>query len=516
MTSREHRSRAPLWSLALCALLPWIAPSCSEGAPAPERAHPPIILIIVDTLRAEVFQDESGQPRTRELAQLAEDGVSFPHAFSHAALTLPSHTALLSSRVPRSTGVVLNGQQVPEDLPFLQEHLRAAGYQSGAVASLSVLHGGQLGGGIERGFDRFERVPHGMRNADETLEQVRSVLADFDRERPFFLLAHFADPHEPYCAHGELSRTASVSWNGDELESVELSELRFVQRTVAVREGKNELRIASEHPLMVRRARLRGAPALDLPSGVSSLPAVIDSGQFVARTDAAAEREALLELWLCDVPESAEKRARYLREVAYVDGRIGEFLEQLRAEGLYDESLIVFTSDHGEALGERGLWGHGGTVFDSMLHVPLMIKPPRSWEGRAELAAQRERQVRHIDVVPTLLEILDLSAFDAQQGHSLLSPGPNLLEACAIPPQSPHRLHCLRDEEYKLIYDVTEGAFSMYAHGVDREESNDVYAEQGAQRPEWERMLLDIGSRAVDAPTEFGAETAELLDALGY
>ena len=115
-----------------------------------------------------------------------------------------------------------------------------------------------------------------------------------------------------------------------------------------------------------------------------------------------ASREFEVKLWLADYPLLEDVPRRYFREVEYVDRYLGELLRTLKSADLYDSSLIVFTSDHGEALGERGWAGHVETLFDELVHVPLIVKPPRGYPDGDDLRERVRSLVRHVDVVPTV------------------------------------------------------------------------------------------------------------------
>jgi arylsulfatase A-like enzyme len=132
-----------------------------------------------------------------------------------------------------------------------------------------------------------------------------------------------------------------------------------------------------------------------------SLPAeMYDPGTFMAEDLGGDPREV------------AHLRALYDGEVAYADGELGRLLAMLRYFDLYDDSLIVLLSDHGEEFGEHGGFSHGRTVYEELLRVPLIVKYPRSrWAGRVV-----SRRVSTVDLVPTILQTAGIdfapAAFD--------------------------------------------------------------------------------------------------------
>jgi arylsulfatase A-like enzyme len=128
---------------------------------------------------------------------------------------------------------------------------------------------------------------------------------------------------------------------------------------------------------------------------------------------------ALLDLVKRGAPPRSDEDVRameslYDAEIAYTDGEVGRFLEELRKRGLYERSLIVLTADHGETFYEHGHWQHSRTLYDELLHVPLIVKfPGGEPKGRASSIAS------HIDILPTVLAGLGLAERDDLRGVDL-------------------------------------------------------------------------------------------------
>jgi arylsulfatase A-like enzyme len=120
---------------------------------AGQRPH--VILIVIDTLRADVLLAGRNLVATPNIDALAAEGTVFPQAFTHAPMTLPAHTSLFSSRLPCETGVFNNGMVVRQDLPLLAERFEASGYDTRAVISLATLTP-LKDGGLDRGFQDFD------------------------------------------------------------------------------------------------------------------------------------------------------------------------------------------------------------------------------------------------------------------------------------------------------------------------------------------------------------------------
>jgi arylsulfatase A-like enzyme len=488
-----------------------------------------LLLVVVDTLRADhgAGTGESSAAiaavATPTLDALAAEGVRFPLAFSHAPMTLPSHVALFSSRLPHQTGVLNNCQPLPRGLPLLAEHLRDAGYQTHAVTSLGTV--APLGDSmvdLSRGFDTFRSAGWGFISpAEDVNSRLDAVIESLEEDAPFFLFAHFSDPHEPYNQRdGELEE-AEVLLDGQPIDTVSSSVMTVWEKRLWMSPGTHRLELRGDHELRLRRLeierdhkRLRGA----FVEGQLKIP----SSNLAVEFEVPGADDGLVNVsfWLTDHARRAEVAPRYASEVRHVDAEIEALLDALRARGLYDDTLVVVTSDHGESLGERRFIGHVRALYDELIHVPLVLRLPAGHTGGEALARATGRVVGLVDVVPTVLELLDLPPLAGQRGQSLLHAErrPFVL-AETHPPEAPRQLVCLRDADWKLIYDVDEERFELYDLGADPGETRDVYATHGDVRAHWRALLRACAERAGTVASEaapLSSESTEMLGLLGY
>ena len=158
---------------------------------------------------------------------------------------------------------------------------------------------------------------------------------------------------------------------------------------------------------------------------------------LINRTQQPATAE--VELYLTEILSTEEVRARYAREVEAVDESVGELLDFLEAEGLLEKTLIVLTSDHGEGLGQHGVTGHIEQVYDSMIHVPLILWRP----GLVPEGKEIEQSVALVDLYPTLFDLLDISWSHPLRGESLFdlihgkpSEGSRVIYSETYPPEA--------------------------------------------------------------------------------
>lgn len=319
--------------LALVWPLARFGPAVAPSAQAPVGA-PDVVVVTLDTTRADrtsPWGHELGH--TPNLAKLAEGGVLFEAAFAPIAVTGPSHTSLWSGQGTWSHGVLLNGVPVPGDLPLLAERMRAEGWEGAAFVSAYVL---EQKVGLDRGFSVY----------DDDLTQ-RGGLDTLLPARLWATLGRWRDPDLVLERRGDHTVDRALAW-------------------------------------LERRDRSRPALVwvhLFDPHGPYTPPEGFASGLYTggpqAPTPGAAapwvQLPAYLRASLEGVTNPDWVKAQYDGEIHFADAQLGRLLEALETEGR--PTLVVVAGDHGESLGEHGVWfNHGDDLFDASLHVPLLMR----------------------------------------------------------------------------------------------------------------------------------------------
>jgi arylsulfatase A-like enzyme len=210
--------------------------------------------------------------------------------------------------------------------------------------------------------------------------------------------------------------------------------------------------------------------------------------------------------------------ALYDGQLTWVDRRIGELFDGLRRLGLYDASWIVLTSDHGEGFMEHGFISHSSVPYEELVRVPLLVKLPRGEHGGARVA----RQVRIVDVMPTLLEATGAAAAAALDGASLLPLIRGDAERSAAFPELAitewKDSVAVRSEALKLIR-LPDGRAALYDLAADPGERTDVLGARAAEAAPLvraaEAVLAARGTQARPRVV-LGADEIEELRALGY
>lgn len=364
MKSGGRTARNPAESpLALIALVGLSAigtlASCGSS-PTPEEARPNVLLLTVDTLRADHLGVYGfSLPTSPHIDSLAGEGVVFDRAIAASASTAPAHASIMTSRYTRqhSIGYDNGGTKLVNDRT-LAEHFSAAGYRTGAFVGNIML---QPRTGFDRGFDLFDgelvdsepnRELIYERIAALTTERALAWLAQ-PSDRPVFLWVHYQDPHGPY------------------------------------------------RPPEIPADRLRVEPT----AGEQSLPPLYgDTGQggipayqIIEGLDRPSQYESL-----------------YAEEILYTDAWLGRLLEAFTNRAPGRESIVLLTADHGESLGENNYWfSHGHTTLPPLARVPFILRAPGLSPGRSD------RLVSHVDVLPTLLGLAGLPSDPTARGIAL-------------------------------------------------------------------------------------------------
>lgn len=358
---------------------------------------PNILFIQVDQ-QAASFLGAYGNTvaKTPNLDALAARSVVFDSAYTNYALCAPSRFSMLSGRLASEVGAYDNGAEFPSAIPTYAHYLKASGYHTSLTGKMHFVGADQLHGFDERltidiypasfqwtGDWNEEIQPHSndarsftlsgpvARNVqmdydEEVLHRARRKLfdlargADIDDGQPWHMTVSFTHPHDPYqCSHEHWSR-----YEDDEIDMPAvglLENLDPFSRRLRKEYGLSNIEITDEQ---IRRAR-----------------------------------------------------HGYYGSVSYVDDLVGGVLQTLRETGLEENTVVVFSTDHGDMMGERGLW-YKRTFFEGSSRVPLMVSWPQRFEpGR--VAANTSL----VDLLPTFLELAGsgVEPVDAMAGTSLVA-----------------------------------------------------------------------------------------------
>ena len=365
----------------------------------PDR-RPSILLVMFDQMSAQSLPCY-GHPLVQapHLQALADRGVVFENAYCNSPLCSPSRSSMIAGQLPSRIGAYDNAAELPSSVPTFAHYLRVLGYRTCLSGKMDFAGADQLHGYEERlttdltpadfgwtpEWDRPEQVQwwfhdlagvvdagpydHSLAMAydEEACAQAIRWLHDTARgtdQRPFLLTVSFMHPHDPYLAHREF-------WARYDDEAIDLPEVPCI------------------------------APEARDPHS-RRLYAMYDRDEY-----------AITELRI--------RRARrgYYGMIGYIDAALGRILAALDELGLCDDTVVIATSDHGDMLGERGLW-YKMAFFERAVRVPLIVCAPRLFRQRRVTEC-----VSLVDLLPTLLEIAG--------GHGEVAPAAPIDGASLLP-----------------------------------------------------------------------------------
>ncbi len=446
----------------LAVAVPLVATTCHRGN---DRTAPHIFLVTSDALRFDHLSINGyGRATSPHIDRFCGESWHFTNAVTVVPKTGPSFATLFSGRHPEEHGVRSNFDGVPEALPLLAERLRSLGYATAAFVGNPVLRAAT---GFTRGFDHYVifdgKHQDGVRSVNEAFFAWARARA---WDRPAFVWLHYMDPHGPYAPPAPLVQP----FLDDELAR-----------------SDERLPPAPPDPPGGNRNKVRGA----IPE---------------------------YQLW-GDERRVASYVARYDGEIRYMDAAFGEFLAFAAARGLLADGAVVFTSDHGESLGEDGFYfEHGWFAHEPALKVPLAIKPPGRAERRIVTA-----QASNLDLFPTLLALAGSTDEGGGDGSNLLAPlaerPPLLIANADLYPES---YRGLRSERWKYLVRTGDGAEWLFDLERDPHETRNLAESEANRLAELRRLLVQTEERLRAAAVPRSAarpddpETLNRLRSLGY
>ena len=367
--------------------------------------RPNILLISTDQQRYDMI-GAAGNPAvsTPHLDRLAAQGALFENCYVQNPVCSPSRASLMTGTYVSTHGLYENGVDIAPDTRVFSKDLDEAGYDCGLVGKFhlhSCFHGrteprlddgfrvfrwahDPYPGSSENAYHRwlrarrpdlyeralterglFDTMPtefHYSRwIAEETISFLRT---DRRTEQPFFFVTNFFDPHHGFGAPEEYVRR---------YDDVELP-------PVNTRDGE-----LADKPDIQQRTSLHGG---------GGMPSYAD----------------------LDAQQLDELRRAYYAMVSLVDDEVGRILAVLEEEGLAEDTIVVFTSDHGELLGDHQLLRKGPFLYDCSVKVPLIVR----WPGVIDPGTRHDELVQWVDLAPTFLEAAGIERPRSYQGESLL------------------------------------------------------------------------------------------------
>ncbi|GMW02888.1 MAG: hypothetical protein AMXMBFR84_40240 [Candidatus Hydrogenedentota bacterium] len=452
------------------------SPPIQGETPGPKH----VFLIVVDTLRGDVpSYTGSSAVQTPHMDALAADSVVFTDAISPAPWTLPAITSLFSGVSPLVHHTIKRFSTVPNELTLIAERMRDAGYNTAAVGKNPVLG---LHSNIQQGIARYE---------------------------------WFSDSSGGG-SWGWLLRSSLSRQGTGEFSTTSLVDVA-IERTAGFKDVPTFLwlHIFDPHlPYHPPAQFVNGQPPADsLTKDVLSIDDLhrIRMGIYVPTSK---EQQWIREL--------------YNAEVRYVDQELGRFIDHLKSQGIYDDALIIMTSDHGEEFWEHSGFEHGHTLYNELLHVPLLVKLPGKSTAKTIV-----HPVTTMAIAATIADIAalgtDPSEFDAASLRPLWEEGPTPL----APIYSTGLLYYFDGESLvfdgmKYVLTFVDGQKKLFDRAADPGEKIDVSNDQHEKSAAAAVIIDEKRRRADDKRNGMGLplvpgtsqplspEAQKALESIGY
>jgi arylsulfatase A-like enzyme len=469
-------TQSKTWALALTVLA--LTTACSDG---PER--PNVLLITLDTTRPDHMSVYGGDAKVPALERIVAEGVRFDRCVSTAGITPMSHASILSGLNNYNHGLRVfhsdrAGFRLPDEITTLPEQLKANGYQTAAtVSSYPVSEFYRL----NQGFDMFSTG--GVTSGELDLSHQQKHDTSFDQ-------GGITSTQR----RGDLTVDEALGW---------------------LDEAAGEPWMLWVHMFDVHDTSVVPPQAFSAKRGVQYPP----EGTHIKGDMGHVWRDRM-----------------YDPELEWMDLQIQRIIDQLEAQGEWDNTIVVVTADHGQGLLdglERHGWGKHRLLYDWSIKVPLLIRAPGMPAGK-----QVSEQVRTIDVVPTVLELLDLGSSSDLDGSSLsglwngkseaqariaYADALNLLDDHSpkernLPPNQYDNLFAACDKDWKYVWHQTKPEHSeLYHLATDPGETENLYAEDHPEAQRLHAWLAERKPERVQAPGASGdGPSASALGALGY
>jgi arylsulfatase A-like enzyme len=309
-----------------------------------------VILVVLDAAASKHFSTYGYFRKTTPVTdQLAKEGVQFDSAYTQAVYTLASTASLMTGLFPFHHGVLYLTGKLPQDSVTMAKIFQRSGYKTGTF----IANGNASSTfGLTQGFGEVAEVFREKRYTGWGQDVTNRFTGWLEKNQgvPFFAYLHYREPHAPFRPPRE--------WIG-----------KFVDPDY------------------------HGAVGVSMITAkTTDIRQKINTGEIEASKE---DRDFIVAL--------------YDANLAYGDSQVGQVVKKVKELGIYDNTIIIVTSDHGEAFWEHGYSGHNVQLYQESIHIPLVIKLAHSGTLPSVLPRKINPIVRTIDLFPTLVDLLSFS-----------------------------------------------------------------------------------------------------------
>lgn len=446
---------------------------CSEKPFAKNKEKFNVIFIVVDALRADHLSCYGYFRNTSpNIDRLAKEGVLFKNAFSQGSETLVSIPAMFTSLYPGVNGTFQLKDYLSDKFITLPEILRKNGYES-------VLFGGYELDTLSNFNSRFDKYKLLATEAiHKTVSSVNEkVLAWLSQKhtKPFFLFAHYDYPHSPYNPPAPYDKIFSGKTDADEETKKLVHSFNWFFDFIQYMQDTEKLRNPTKFHYLI---------------------------------------------------------SQYDGEIKYTDDQIRILLEELNRLKLSKNTLVILTADHGEQFLEHGVFFHKTQLYDELIHVPLIMRLP----GIIPRGKKITNLIGHIDIMPTILDLLNIHGDNIMQGHSLtpLFSGENGFQQAIFSETKFYARHtkAIRTNKLKFMenhnFIMNSYSYELYDIEADPKELNNLIDKNPKETEAFKAWLKAYtlscerikksmpGKEQVSKQVKLSQEEKEIFKSLGY
>jgi len=469
--------------------------------------RPNLLFILTDQQRHDTMGCYGNrQIFTPSLDRLAASGVVFERAYTSSPECVPARSVMMTGLSPHRSGVFSNGSRQSVQTPTFQRLLRDAGYLTQAIGKMHFVPSRE-GFGMER-LCLSEEIP-GTVEEDEFLTDL--------------VAAGFGHAEEPHGMRSHMYYVPQVSQLPDALHTTTWTGRKTVEFI--------EAQAGREQPWLCWTGFIKPHPPFDPTVPFNTLYDPVEM-PLPIRGPACKDNRVWWQLfqntgkWMDLNPDlhfCQAQKAHYWACVSMVDRQVGRILDALEHTGQRENTLVIFTSDHGEFLGDHHSWGKR-SWYEGPGHIPMLL----SWPGRVAEGERRKQLVNHLDILPTLLEAAEVRVPFAAEGVSLLGlarDGAAQSREVMISQfnRQAHGLYLAMDRRWKYMYSARDEREQLFDLEADPQELVNRAADPAAagEKQRLKRAAIEYfraeGNRdAVDGDTwrRYPPEESEMARAL--
>ena len=434
---------------------------------------PNILWITTDQQRFDTIASH-GNPhiRTPHLDRLVQEGVSFLRAYCQSTVCAPSRASYLTGRYPRTTGCRQNGQTLPSKEKLISRYMAEAGYYCGLAGKqhLASCSNGKVELRGDDGYHEFHWSHHPQPDWPENA--YNQWLARQGKTWDEL----YTGPATQFVKEGIPAEYHQTTWCATEAIS-------FIERSAGKPWFFNFNCFAPHHPFDPPGEYLHRYDPADMPLPAFT-PGELEHKPEYQRLDSqwAHNEEGYFHVAGMTNDDHRQVKAAYYAMIEHIDHEVGRMLAALESTGQAENTIVLFMSDHGEMLGDHGLYLKGPHFYEGAIHAPLIMRAPDQFQANLQATGL----VELVDLAATLLEACGLEVPEGMQGRSLLP----ILRGDADP--SVHRDYiyceyynawthyrsygtCMRTDDQKIV---------VY-HGIDEGELYDLRKDPGEYQNLW-------------------------------